>query len=227
MVDGGPEPDTVATDLSALGVKRLDLVVATHQHADHVVGLPEVLARLPVGLVLEPGCHVDGAPYQADLDGAIADEHVPVRYPRAGDVYSVGALGLHVLSPDRCWTGTNSDPNNDSIVLLVTYREDTVLMSGDAEREAQQVMLDDHDPLHVEVLKVPHHGGDTSLADWLDAADPQLSVISVGQPNPYGHPAPELLQELASTGTQTWRTDQHGDITVTFGPRGPTVESDR
>ncbi|MBI3649140.1 MAG: DNA internalization-related competence protein ComEC/Rec2 [Actinobacteria bacterium] len=227
LVDGGPDAETVSTGLESLGVKRLDLVVATHQHADHVVGLPDVLARFPVGLVLEPGCPVDGAPYQADLDRAISDEDVPVENPRAGDVYTVGSLRLDVLSPDRCWEGTNSDPNNDSIVLLVTYREDSVLMTGDAEREAQQVMLDDHAPLQAELLKVPHHGGDTSLPEFFLTIEPEVSVISVGQPNPYGHPSEEALKELAATGSQVWRTDEHGDLTVAFEGPGIVVRSDR
>jgi competence protein ComEC len=227
LVDGGPDTEAVSTELEALGVRRLDVVVATHAHADHVIGLPVVLSRFPVGLVLEPGCPVEGAPYQVDLDRAIDVEQVPVRFPRVGDVYTLGGLRLDVLSPDRCWHGTNSDPNNDSLVILVTYREDTVLMANEPEAEAQQVMLDEHEPLHAEVLNVPHHGANTSLAEFFQAVDAGTSVISVGQPNPYGHPTPETLAELRATGTDIWRTDQHGDITVTFGGQGIVVRSDR
>ncbi|HEY8115010.1 MAG TPA: ComEC/Rec2 family competence protein, partial [Actinomycetota bacterium] len=116
LVDGGPEPDQVATELVALGVKRLDLVIASHPHADHVVGLPAVLARIPAGLLLEPGCE-DESPDGAALDEAATSEHIAVRHPRAGDVLWVGDIRLVILSPDRCWSGTESDTNNDAIVV--------------------------------------------------------------------------------------------------------------
>ena len=172
-------------------MKRLDVVVATHPHADHIVGLPAVLARVPVGLVLEPGCP-DTSAIQADLD---------VRSPtstcrsatRAPATPSPSATPLDVLSPDRCWAGTNSDPNNDSLVILLRTGEDTVLFGGEPEEPAQQALLDEGAPLHAELLKVPHHGAATSLPEFFQAVDAELAVISVG-PNDYGHPVPSTLR---------------------------------
>jgi competence protein ComEC len=225
LIDGGPDEEQVATELAALGVKRLDVLVASHPHADHIVGLPAVLARFPVGTVLEPGCP-DTSALQADLDLAIADEHVRVLTPRAGDTFVVGDLRVDVLSPDRCWTDTESDANNDAIVLRVSLAEDVVLFATEPEEPAQQQLLDGGVDLRADVLKVPHHGAATSLPAFFQAVDAEVAVVSVG-PNDYGHPVPATLDAIAETGAAVWRTDQHGRITVTFQAGVPTVVAER
>jgi competence protein ComEC len=228
LIDGGPDPQLVATKLAALGVKRLDLVVATHPHYDHYVGLPAVLARYPTRLVADTGCDPPEAHTSAyqDLLATMREEGVPQEHPVRGDVLIVGDLRFDVLSPDRCWHGTNSDPNNDSLVLLLTYRGDSVLFANEPEADAQQVMLDDHEPLTAEVLNVPHHGAGTSIFPFFQAVHETIAIVSVG-PNTYGHPVPETLDELRATGARVFRTDRSGDVTIRFEEPGIRVDTGR
>jgi competence protein ComEC len=222
LVDAGPDRDVVARELVARGVRRLDVVVATHPHADHVEGFAAVLARFAVGLLLVPGCPDDVAT-AAGLDRIFEDEGLRPVAARAGMVFAVADLRLEVLSPDRCWSGTNSDTNNDSVVLLATVGESGVFLSGDLEVEAQQVLLDRGVDLRALVLKVPHHGGATSLPSFLAAVGATVAVVSVGQPNDYGHPVPEMLEVLRTAGARVLRTDERGTIVVTLDGRRVAV----
>ncbi len=224
LIDAGPDDVLVATKLSAVGVKRIDVAVATHPHADHVQGFPAVFARFPVGLVLEPGCDEPSPSYAAFLR-AVRDEHLPVRHPRTGQTFRVGDVRLDVLGPDACAHGTDSDPNNDSIVIRLSVGDDVVLFPGDAEEPSQQAMLDEAAPLRADVLKVPHHGGATSLEEFFRAVDADLAVVSVGQPNDYGHPVPAILGQIEATGAEVHRTDLEGDVTVRFAPDGLLLAS--
>ncbi|HEX6332455.1 MAG TPA: DNA internalization-related competence protein ComEC/Rec2 [Actinomycetota bacterium] len=223
LVDGGPDEAQVARELVALGVKRLDVVVASHPHADHVVGLPTVFARFPVSLLLEPGCP-DDSPDAAAIADAIDDEGIEVRQPRAGDRLVVGDVHLEILSPDRCWSGTGSDTNNDAIVLRASLGEDAILFATEPEEPAQQVLLDDGVDLTADVLKVPHHGAATSVEAFFQAVRAEVAVVSVGE-NTYGHPVPEVLEWIRATGAEVLRTDREGTISITFGDDGLHVDS--
>jgi competence protein ComEC len=226
LIDGGPEPDLVATKLAALGVKRLDLLVATHPHTDHFIGLPAVLARIPVALVLDTACPTPEArsvPYRSFVR-SVRTEGVPEEHPARGDVYVVGDLRFDVLSPDRCWEATNSDPNNDSLVLRLTFEGATVLFANEPEADAQEVLLEDGVPIQADVLNVPHHGAGTSLDEFFEAVHERVAVVSVG-PNSYGHPVPHTLDVLRATGARVYRTDRAGDVVIRFGETGMIVRT--
>jgi competence protein ComEC len=214
LIDGGPDHDLVAAKLAGLGIRRLDLMVATHPHADHVGGLPAVLGRFGVSLVVDPGCAGD-SPFYAEFLQAVEDAGVPFRHPGAGTVLVVGDVRLDVLGPERCFMGTNSDPNNDSLILRVSEGDASIMFPGDAEQPSQaDVVRDRVGELSALVLKVPHHGGDTSLPSFILAVKARVAIVSVG-PNRYGHPSAVVMAELAADGMRVFRTDQSGDITVT------------
>jgi competence protein ComEC len=224
LIDAGPEEDVVATRLSALGVRRIDLAVATHAHADHIEGFPTVLSRFPVSLMIEPGCPGDSPSYVELLD-SIQDENVPVRHPRGGRSLSAGSLVVEVLGPDECSPG-GLEPNDDSLVLRLRYGRATILFPGDAEVAAQEDLMDDRDPIEARVLKVPHHGGDTSAEGFFEAVAAEVAVVSTG-PNDYGHPNPGVLAALRGTSDVVLRTDLAGEITIRFSEEGLLVESPR
>jgi len=229
LIDGGPDEEQVATELAALGVKRLDVVVASHPHADHFVGLPAVLARFQVGVVLQSACPTTSA-LQVELDRAIADEGIDSRTPWAGESFVAGDVRLDVLSPHECYSGTESDTNNDALVIRLSRGDDVVLFATEPEEPAQEWLLEQRDEagldLRADVLKVPHHGAATSVAEFFDAVAAPVAVVSVGE-NTYGHPVPSTLDALAGAGSAVWRTDERGTVTIAFESGSAVVTGQR
>jgi competence protein ComEC len=224
LIDSGPDEEQVARELARLGVRRIDLAVVSHAHADHVSGFPAIFARFPVALLIEPGCPHDAPQYRRMLKSAAA-EGISVRNPRGGELLEVGSLVVEVLGPEAC----TAEPNDSSLVLLLhpvgdAHPRSSVLFTGDAEEPAQRDLLADEDPVAAAVLKVPHQGGATSIEEFFDAVGAAVAVVSVG-PNEYGHPVPWVLEALRRSGALVLRTDQAGDVTVRFGPEGVLVES--
>jgi competence protein ComEC len=228
LIDSGPDEQQVARDLARLAVRRIDLAVVSHAHADHVNGFPAIFARFPVALVVEPGCPEDDSPAYLKMLESARSEEIPVRNPRGGERLEVGNLTIEVLGPEVC---SSEEANDNSLVLLLHPADDadprsSVLFTGDAEEPAQRDLLADGDPVAAAVLKVPHQGGATSTEEFFDAVGAEVAVVSVG-PNEYGHPVPWVLSALQRSGALVLRTDQSGDVTVRFGARGVLVESAR
>lgn len=216
LIDAGPDEQHVATRLAALGVRGIDVAVASHAHADHVEGFAAVFARHPVGLLLDPGCPEEDSPSYLRMLAAAEAEGIEVAHPRGGEVVRLGSLRIEVLGPDGCSPGSTND---DSVVLRLRDGDATVLFPGDAEIPAQRDLLDDGDPIAARVLKVPHHGSKTSDPGFLAAVGSEVAIVSVGE-NDYGHPAPETLAALRDAGVRVVRTDLRGEVTVVFGADG-------
>lgn len=214
VVDAGPEPAVVDACLRRLRVRRVPLLVVTHLHADHVGGVAGVLRGRHVGGILVGPSREPEAAWR-QLRHTAACERVPVVTAPAESGLDVGALRLRIFAPVVPYRNTRSDPNNSSVVLRVERAGRVFLLTGDVEVQAQRDLLREHgDDLAAHVLKVPHHGSAYSVREFLTAVHPRWGVISVGEGNDYGHPAPSLLAELSRLGVRTLRTDQDGDIAV-------------
>jgi competence protein ComEC len=215
VVDAGPDPAAADRCLRRLGVRAVPLLVVTHFHVDHVGGLPGVFRGRTVDAVVTPAWSQPRAGYDAVSRTASAAP-TPVTTVPVGWRYAVGAVHLAVLGPPYPITGTRSDPNNNSLVLLADVHGVSILLAGDAETEEQSALLERYGPaqLHAVVLKVPHHGSSYQDGAFLDAADPAVAMVPVGKDNEYGHPNAAVLAKLARDGARVLRTDQDGDLAV-------------
>ncbi len=212
LVDGGPRASGVTAYLQDLEIETIDIVIGTHPHADHIGGLIEVFHSFTVGKVIDPGVSHTTVTY-SDYMAAIENYEIPLKEGRKGMKWelSEGARMklLHPVSP------SSSHLNNASVVARVTLGELVVLLTGDAEKEAEAQMLNDAGLLPAHILKVGHHGSWTSsTTGFLEAVQPEVSVIMCGEDNPYGHPHDVAMERLNATGTDIYRTDLHGHIVI-------------
>ena len=233
LVDGGPDPELTLRRLGAnlpFHARRIDLVVLSHPHQDHVAGLIEVLDRFEVGALLHAGIGFENVAYDRLLTDA-AEAGIPVRLARAGTSLSLdAATTLEVLYPtetDAALPLPEGDINNGSVVLLLRHGGFAALLTGDAEAPVETALVSRGlEP--VDLLKVGHHGSTSSTTPaLLAAARPSVAVISSGEGNEYGHPAPETLAALGDMpGLAVHRTDLAGDVEVVAGLASYRVRTD-
>jgi competence protein ComEC len=216
LVDGGPPGDQLRAKLVDDGVSRLAAAVVTHDQADHVGGIEELLGAMPIGRLLyaEPG---------RDFLGPARAAGVRTRSIAEGASLASGSLRLQVLWPPRSMldSGAPGDPNEAAVVTVARWRDFSILLTADAEAETAPI-----DPGPIDVLKVAHHGSDDAgLGALLDRTTPRLAVISVGAGNRYGHPTASTLATLAGHRVPVLRTDDDGEVTIDATRRGWSVSA--
>jgi len=204
--------DVVSPYLWWRRMRRLDVLVLTHAHSDHIGGMSAIMRNFrprELWVSIDPG----SATYRALLDEA-AELGVLVEHYHAGDERDWSGTHIIVLAPEINYDNTGPPVNNDSLVLRVEYGASSVLLEGDAEAPSERMMLARGRVASATLLKVGHHGSRTSTTlEFLAAAAPADAVVSVGRANSFGHPQFEVVERIAASGAKLYRTDRSGATT--------------
>ena len=216
LIDAGVSDSAgkIASKISELGYEKIDYLVATHPHADHIGGMKRIVENFDIGEIYMPKASTNTKTFE-NLLQAISDKGLSINTAKAGKViYESDDLKIEILAPI---SDTYKDLNNYSAVIRLQYGNNVFLFTGDAEELAEGEMLNAYSKsaLKADVLKVGHHGSSTaSSADFISAVLPKYAVIEVGEDNSYNHPHAEAVDTLNAVGAEILRTDLNGNITI-------------
>lgn len=230
LIDSGEESETdkVIHYLKEMGVKKLNYVIGTHPHSDHMGGLYKIIDEFSIGEVIIPPLPDDAIPTYRFFDrflDSCDDKGLSITESEAGRSIFLGDVKAEIVAP----AGTGYEDLNDySVCLYITHGENTFLLTGDAEALSETEMTESGRLGHADVYKAGHHGsGSSSTQALLDAVTPDYAVISCGTENPYGHPHDSTIQRLSAFTDKIFRTDLCGTIVFESDGKALTVRTER
>ncbi len=218
LIDAGNngDGDLIVAFLKELNVTKIDYLVGTHPHEDHIGGLDDVIKSFDIGKVLMPKKSANTKTFK-DVLTALSDKNMKVQAPAVGDKFNIGDAVCEVMSIEN----DAENANEASIVIEMTYGSQKFLFTGDMET-ANEKLREWND---VDVLKVAHHGSRTSSSKaFLNQTLPEIAVISVGKDNDYGHPHEEIVNRLNTINATIYRTDESGTILLTSDGKSNEIQ---
>jgi competence protein ComEC len=225
LVDGGGIPENLQSEydvgerivvpfLRRKGISKIDIVILTHPHNDHLQGLLSVLKNFKVGIVLDSGYENKENPLYYEFLSLIKEKNIRYKIVKYGDIFNLGSSKIKILNPQVPYLNlTKSDIDNNGIVFKLTEGNVRFLFTGDIYKEGECKILENGEDIESDILKIPHHGSNTSSSlEFLEKVKPKISIISVGRDNTYGHPSKEVIERIKKIGSSIYRTDKNGAI---------------
>jgi len=212
LIDAGTNDagEIVVQNIKNLGIDKIDYLVGTHPHEDHIGGLDDVIESFEIGKIYMPKIQTNTRTFEDVLD-AVSNKGLKITSPQTGDKFNVGNIECEVMLCDTELAEKEDNLNLSSIVIRAVFKEQSYLFMGDSEKENEESRTWQQ----TNVLKVGHHGSNTSSSlNFLNQVLPQIAIIQVGDDNSYGHPHQEVMNRLNKLGTLVYRTDENKNILI-------------